>query len=232
MAPRRLIVNADDLGQDAGINEGIARAHDAGIVTSASLMVRWDEAPAACDEAKRSGLDLGLHLDLGEWAFEKGRWRTLYEVVDLDDTDGVFAEVHRQADAFVELRGGPPSHVDAHQHVHRRPSVGAAARAVADRFGVPLRGAAPGIRHCGAFYGQTAEGGPLPDAVSVDALLRVLSGLPPGTTELGCHPGLDVDLDTMYRDERAVEVVTLCDGRVRTAIDELRIELCSFATLA
>jgi len=37
---RILIVNADDLGLSGGVNRGIARAHDEGIVTSASAMVR------------------------------------------------------------------------------------------------------------------------------------------------------------------------------------------------
>ena len=36
---RRLVVNADDLGLTAGVNDGILRAHEHGIVTSASLLV-------------------------------------------------------------------------------------------------------------------------------------------------------------------------------------------------
>jgi predicted glycoside hydrolase/deacetylase ChbG (UPF0249 family) len=66
------------------------------------------------------------------------------------------------------------------------------------------------------------------DLVSVDALVAILASLPIGITELGCHPGVDVDLDTMYREERAVEVATLCDERVHAAIDEYGIRLCSF----
>jgi len=231
-ASRQLIVNADDLGQSPGVNRGVAVAHDTGIVRSASVMVRWDAAPSAFRDAARSGLDLGLHLDLGEWAFEAGRWRAVYEVVDLQDESAVHAEVHYQADVFVQLRGTAPSHVDTHQHVHRRPGIAAAARSVADRFGVPLRDANTSARHCGAFYGQTAEGAPRPGAVSVEALVGLLADLLPGATELVCHPGLDVDLDTMYREERAVEVATLCDERVRRAIDDLGIDLCSFAMLA
>jgi len=41
MSDRRyLIVNADDFGQSPGVNRGIIQAHEHGIVTSASLMVR------------------------------------------------------------------------------------------------------------------------------------------------------------------------------------------------
>jgi predicted glycoside hydrolase/deacetylase ChbG (UPF0249 family) len=34
-------VNADDYGQSAGVNRGIIEAHEHGIFTSASLMVRY-----------------------------------------------------------------------------------------------------------------------------------------------------------------------------------------------
>ena len=44
-APRRLIVNADDLGRSTGINDGIFEAHARGIVSSATLMV--ERAPPA-----------------------------------------------------------------------------------------------------------------------------------------------------------------------------------------
>jgi len=49
MFPQRyLIVNADDFGQSQGVNRGVIAAHEHGIVTSASLMVRW---PAAIEAA-------------------------------------------------------------------------------------------------------------------------------------------------------------------------------------
>ena len=46
-APRSLIVNADDFGQSRGVNRGVIEAHERGIVTSASLMVRWPAAESA-----------------------------------------------------------------------------------------------------------------------------------------------------------------------------------------
>jgi len=60
-AKRYLIVNADDLGHSSAVNRGVMRAHDHGIVTSASLMVRWPAAVEAAEYARnRPGLSLGL----------------------------------------------------------------------------------------------------------------------------------------------------------------------------
>src|SRR5713101_9724313 len=118
---RYLIVNADDFGQSPGVNRGIIEAHERGIVTSASLMVRW---PAAADAAayaqERPELSVGLHLDLAEWAYRDGEWARLYEVVQGDDADAVAKEVERQAEAFRRLMGKNPTHIDSHQHAHRQ----------------------------------------------------------------------------------------------------------------
>ncbi|PYS69828.1 MAG: hypothetical protein DMF73_14065 [Acidobacteria bacterium] len=52
IAQRYLIVNADDFGQSPGINRGVIEAHENGIVTSASLMVRWPAAAEAAQYAR------------------------------------------------------------------------------------------------------------------------------------------------------------------------------------
>ena len=116
---RVLIVNADDFGRSPGVNAGIVRAHEEGIVTSATLMVRWPDAAAAAAYGRDGDLAVGLHLDLGEWAYRDGEWRELYVVVDDRDAAAVEAEVAAQLDRFEELMGRPPTHLDSHQHVHR-----------------------------------------------------------------------------------------------------------------
>jgi predicted glycoside hydrolase/deacetylase ChbG (UPF0249 family) len=211
-----LVVNADDFGLSEGVNDGIVRAHRHGIVTSASLMVLW---PAAADAVKRAGkIALGLHIDLGEWAYRNGQWIALYERVSLEERPAVEAEVTRQLDEFVRLAGKIPTHIDSHQHVHMYEPVRSITKRLADKLSVPLRGYAPGISYSGNFYGQSGEGEPFPDGISVPALIRLLAELPPGATELGCHPGEDAQLDSKYRQERFQEVQALCDPRVREAI--------------
>ena len=79
--------------------------------------------------------------------------------------------------------------------------------------------------------GGLFKGLPFPEAISVDGLIRVLSALPPGVTELACHPGVGDDLNSMYRGERAKEVIVLCDPRVRETLTAQEIEQISFRDL-
>src|SRR5262245_13398039 len=139
-AVRSLIVNADDFGLSAGVNRGIIEAHERGIVTSASLMVRGLAAAEAAAYARaHPALSVGLHLDLGEWVWRDGDWMSVYEVVRADDAEAVAAEVTRQLAAFVRLVGRGPTHLDSHQHLHRHEPIRSVLRRAADELGVPLR---------------------------------------------------------------------------------------------
>lgn len=233
MDERRLIVNADDFGQSPGVNRGIMEAHERGIVTSASLMVRWPAAVEASAYARRRpGLGTGLHIDLGEWTCHQGAWRPLYGVVPVDDPAAVKDEIARQLLQFRELMGRDPTHLDSHQHVHLREPAASIVADLARDLGVPLRERDARIRHSGVFYGQTTDGQPWLQAISPGALIQILETLPVGLTALCCHPGYADDLDTMYRHERAHEVAALCDPRVRQTIERMQIKLASFACLA
>ena len=232
VSTKYLIVNADDFGQSHGVNRGIVKAHRCGIVTSASLMVRWPAAHEAAAYAREHpSLSLGLHIDLGEKVFRAGEWVPLYTVVPFQDTTAISAEVSRQLEMFRRLMGRDPSHIDSHQHVHLREPVRTVLIEVARQLDIPLRHCSPDVCYRGSFYGQTAEGASLPNVISVDGLLHILETLPPGCTELGCHPADGCDLNTMYRHERLEELRVLCDPRVRAAIMTMGIELRSFTDL-
>jgi chitin disaccharide deacetylase len=229
VSERILIVNADDFGRSPGVNRGVIRSHEAGIVTSAGLMVRWPAAEEAAEYARGSRLSLGLHLDLGEWEYRAGDWSPRYEVLSKETPEAVERELREQLERFERLVGTTPTHLDSHQHVHRSEPARTALRRVGAELGVPVRHLTPEISYSGSFYGQDAKGEPVPEAITVEGLISVIEELPAGITELGCHPADPTDHDSTYDRERSVELATLCDPRVRTAIERNGVILRSFA---
>jgi len=193
---RHLIINADDLGLSAAVNEGIFAAHREGVVTSASLMVQRDDAPGAVRRlAEHPGLSVGLHLEREE-------------------------DCRRQLECFRDLVGREPTHLDSHKHVHETDrAFGVAAEALAAELGGPLRNR--GIRYERRYYGS--------GSISPRNLIELIEGLPPGWTEIGCHPAAGPVPTSSYDAERRVELETLCDPRVREALNVTNVKLCNFA---
>ena len=222
--PRRLIVNADDFGASGGINDGIVRAHEHGIVTSTSLMVRMPAAPAAADLARQySGLSVGLHVDLtGEGTPAPA---------NLDDAGGCRDEIDEQLQRFEQLLHRRPSHIDTHHHVHRLPQLEPLFIEFAAGLGLPLREHSV-VRFVGDFYGHWDDGEVHPEWISPQNLIRMLDAVGPGITELGCHPGLfDPAFESTYHRERELELQTLCDAAVRRHVEESGLVLVNYDDL-
>ena len=157
---RRIIVNADDFGRTPAITDGVIATHERGIVTSASLMVRWPAAEAAARYARtHSALGVGLHVDVGEWRWQGDTWQRHYEVVDVNSRPALVAEVTAQLNRFRELVGENPTHLDSHQQAHRREPLRSVLRELADQLRVPLRHETPEVRHREDFYGRTGPAG-------------------------------------------------------------------------
>jgi predicted glycoside hydrolase/deacetylase ChbG (UPF0249 family) len=227
-AARNLVVNADDLGLCGAVNDGVFAAHEEGIVTSASLMVRQGAAPAAAERATDfPGLAIGLHVDLGEWNYEEGEWTLAYSHCDGDDHAAVAAECRAQLERFRALVGRDPTHHDSHQHVHESEPAKGVAEALAAELGVPLRNRA--IRYEGGFYGQSGKGEPFPEGITPERLIELIRALPPGWTEIGCHPAAGSVPTSSYDAERKIELATLRDPQVKNLLNVTQINLCSFA---
>ena len=218
-------MNADDFGASEGINRGIVETHTAGIVTSASLMVTGAAADEAVGLARQHGeLSVGLHWDLdGEQATPE---------LDLDDLAAVEAELRRQLELFHELVGQPPTHVDSHHHIHRRPGIGAIARALTAPLGVPLREDGT-VTYIGGFYAQWEWKVTDLYHVSPEFLIWILRNeVGEGWTEIGCHPGyISDDFTSVYRTEREVELTSLKHPAVREELRRLGIRLASYRDL-
>jgi len=216
-----LIVNADDFGYSRGINRGIAEAHTRGVLTSTGLMVNT----AATDEAVRLAADLpelsiGLHVNFTNEA---------QRLVEFDDPVICRDELRRQFDRFVALMRRLPSHIDSHQHVHRHPGRAPHFLELAEEHGLPLRDYCD-VYSVGGFYAQWEYGVSDPNHVSFEVLERIVrEEIPPGVTELGCHPGyFDPNFECVYHRDREYELATLCDPRVPAVLAEQAIELIGY----
>jgi predicted glycoside hydrolase/deacetylase ChbG (UPF0249 family) len=219
---RHVIFNADDFGASAGLNRGIVECHAGGVLTSTSLLVLGAAATGAARlAAEHPRLAVGLHWDLDG---------VRSPPVPRTDPSAVRAELERQLALAVALLGREPTHLDSHHHVHREPGVETAAREIAARAGLPLRGCGT-VRYIGGFYAQWAAGIDEFEHVGVDALSAILRDeLGDGWTEIGCHPGyVEDDLRSSYRAGREAELATLTDPRVRAELDVLGVRLASFA---
>lgn len=225
-----LIVNADDFGYSAGVNRGIAEAHERGIVTSASLMVNEPAAEAAAAYARdRPELSLGLHAVIPRWRSRLPGFARPYGERRLQKH--VASVLRRQLERFRSLVHENPTHLDSHQHRHRSEPLRPIFLELASELGVPLRQFDQRVRFCGDFYGQLGAAQPNPTAVAPHALIEILEEVPSGITELCSHPGFAEDLKDSYRAERALEVETLCHPTVRATIERLGIRLISFRDL-
>ena len=63
----KLIINADDFGLCRGVNSAVAKAHNEGVLTSATLMANMPGAAEAVEIAKKTpSLGVGVHLNVLE----------------------------------------------------------------------------------------------------------------------------------------------------------------------
>jgi hopanoid biosynthesis associated protein HpnK len=152
--PRRLIVNADDFGRTASINQAVIRAHREGILTATSLMVN----EPACEEAvalarENPNLGVGLHLTLlcGHSALPpeqipglvnaKGEFTTnppgagFRYFFQRSLREPLRREIHAQFQRF-HATGLPLDHVNGHLHLHLHPTVFRILMADAPQLGI------------------------------------------------------------------------------------------------
>ncbi|HEY3114820.1 MAG TPA: ChbG/HpnK family deacetylase [Gemmatimonadaceae bacterium] len=136
--PKHLIINADDFGLTRGVNIGIIEAAEAGVVTSASMIVNLPGFADALDRALTCpALSLGVHLNLtlgrpvtqaaSLTRRKTGEFYPLAALITraslgLLDTADIFRECVAQIDRMIEA-GFPPTHLDSHRHVHVHPAI-------------------------------------------------------------------------------------------------------------
>ena len=157
--PVRLIINADDFGLTPGINRAIAELHDAGALTSATLMANGPAFEDAVQIARaRPNLGVGCHIVLTDGepvsapdqipsllddkAPHRAQLRPSLLAFHLAVFTGrikpadIARETHAQI-ARLQSAGIRITHLDTHKHTHLLPSVARIVVAAAERMGIP-----------------------------------------------------------------------------------------------
>jgi chitin disaccharide deacetylase len=138
--PMRVIFHGDDFGLTSGVNRGIIRSFNEGLLTSASIIAPGEAAKEALSLAKDTpGLDMGVHLTLCDERPVR-RLRDLSSIIPSGDRlpsrnhllkiillrridyREVEAEWCAQVNAVLNA-GIPISHLDSHQFVHLFPGL-------------------------------------------------------------------------------------------------------------
>ncbi len=245
---RTLIVNADDFGLTGGVSRGILEAHRRGIVTSTTVIVNRPIDPALVDDLRASGLGVGLHLNLTlgppvcnprrvpSLVDAEGKFiRDAREAASRASKDEARIELGTQIDAFRQLMGRFPSHLDSHHHVGRHEPILELVLDFAKAIKVPVRSQDALVRAAARrlrvrtpdrFVG---ESGPEP-YWTAEQVLAELRSLPGGVTEFMTHPGhYDEDLaGSRYGKQREAELAGLSDPRARELIEREGIRLAHF----
>ena len=169
-SPTRLVLCADDYGLAPGVDAAIRDLIAAGRLTATSVMSlcpHWRPDAAALRELKDKA-DVGLHFTLTDQPplgpmpllAPNGRlpplgrlmgWAYRGKLNGAAVRAEIRAELSRQLDAFTQSWGGPPDHIDGHQHVHQLPGIREAVVDALAALNSALPGAPAGayVRLCG-----------------------------------------------------------------------------------
>lgn len=242
MSNRFLIINADDAGLHPDIDTGILDAARAGTVTSLSLLVSGlhnFDIGAFLD----SGVSLGLHfsLTLGYPCLDPpptsliGRNGAFFpdghERVESFNERDIRREIEAQFKRFQEIVGSAPSHLDSHKHLHRRnETILGIMMEMAGEYRIPLRCPTDTMRqHCRSKGVATPDcfiGGVDPAPYwTVERIKKELADLPPGITEMMCHPGRKTGPieGLRYIAEREAEREALLSGEIKDLLTGIRL---------
>ncbi len=241
----KVIFNADDFGLTPGVNKGIVKAHQQGVVYSTTMMVGMEAEEHAVALAKQNpNLKIGVHLRFtagapltGHPSLTNGQTQfvsndELWKKQDFED-EAVYLEAVAQVEAFLKL-GLPLSHLDSHHHAHTHPQLLPVIRKVAQQYKVPLRGS--GLCHTenpGRYY-FTDEF--YDQGVCLDGIMKHLLSLKPqyDVVEVMCHPA-EADqpllLKSSYTLQREMELQILISPILKQEFTQHGITVTDYSAL-
>ena len=243
MSKPAVIINADDLGYDPAISDGIFESIRNGIVCSTTLLVNTSYSAKAAAQA--AGVAVGLHLNLARYSPVSSTFPVSFLVggefsesfAPSLPAEAVETETLAQLDRARELLHREPTHIDVHKHLHRNPEVLVGVIAAARSRGLPVRSIDPDMRSELRRNGVVStdhfigDAGPQP-YWTLDRLEAALKTLPNGVTELMCHPGhAPQHVRSSYAAQRELELKTFTSEKARELVSKLGVELATFETV-
>ena len=248
MTAKRMLIRADDLGYSEGVNLGIAKSVNEGLIRNIGVMPNMPLAKQGLDLLKRDDLCLGQHTnvcvgrplsnpaDIPSITDENGMFvssRT-YRTADHDFVvlDEVVLEIEAQYQKFKELTGREPEYFEA--HAVSSVNLGKGLEIVAQRHNLPLLQFSTtepvAFRNTRMIVSMESMG---PDYDPFESLKRCAQKEYAANEcpMFVCHPGyLDWYLlqTSSLTVPRAMEVEMLCSPKTRQWLDEQGIQLVTY----
>lgn len=151
---KNLIINADDFGMSAEVNEGVKMGIEAGVINNVSLMVNLPFFNDAVEYLRsRPEISVGLHFNITEGRPVSSpavvgsllrednyfyHWQSLLPRLLIHEAKINHIEEELLAQALkLKETGLPISHIDSHHHIHLYPNIFKMVTKFADKEGIP-----------------------------------------------------------------------------------------------
>ena len=231
----RVIINGDDLGYTMGINEGMVLASQKGILRSTTAVMNGayiNEGAEMMREHPEIGVGLHLNLTLGKpltccpsltdpttGLFYAGRtevWKHNPDYVEIE------REWNAQMEAFVDVFGRYPDHIDSHHSVHdATPQALEISMHLAQKSDIPMR-RYNSFQYVPDMFGRTQP----------QELIAILEKYEGQDIEIMAHNAI-VDLDlyrwSSYSFGRVRELDILCSDEVKQYVKDHDIEITNYS---
>lgn len=244
-----VVTSATVLATGSNVSEAVARARAQKLPLGVHLCVTTHLAPAAPTGDVRWLAPGGRFRK--DWREFATAW-----VGQLVPAEEVILELRAQVNRVRHL-GADVDHLDTHQHLHLLPGMRRLVEGLAAELDLPVRWPLepPSVRWLlrpaagmkTALLTTMARARRSPKARRIAShglfesgalterrLLRLVARLTDGEHEIACHPGMSpgvVAEDPGWRYQWETEFAAVCSPRVRAAIKDRGIALCSFAQL-
>lgn len=131
---KRVIINADDLGLHACVDNAILDLSQKNVISSASLMSYGNPSAEVIRQIMKENIAIGLHFDLTSSLMKQERiqrqahYQNIKQVIQKSwlrqlPASLMIEEFRHQLERFVDIVGDLPVFIDGHEHVHQYPVI-------------------------------------------------------------------------------------------------------------